>query len=75
MNKKQIRLLVATVSVTLLIILSICSIAKFYAKDKNFKMIYKLQENESVAQVAEKFDVDVKDIKLDGNYLMFEIKQ
>lgn len=56
----------------------IASIAKTYTvyadKDKSFKMIYKLQDGESCMDVARRFGVKVEDMKLDGRYVMLEVK-
>lgn len=74
MNKRVYGVGLAAITI-LLLILSICSFNKFYTKDKGLKMIYKLRENESVVEVAQRFKVDPVDIKNDGGYLMFVVKK
>ncbi|MCM0648674.1 hypothetical protein NBE98_09835 [Clostridium swellfunianum] len=74
MNKKRIYGVRLAALAILLFILSICSLAKFYTKDKPLKMIYKLRENEGTVEVAKRFNVDPKTIKYDGGYLIFEVK-
>lgn len=59
--------------IILLLLTSICSLVDHYSKQP-LKMIYKLKENESVVEVAQRFKVNPQDIKIDDNYLIFEVK-
>jgi hypothetical protein len=37
-------------------------------------MIYKLKDNENIFEVAQRFKVNPQDIKIDDNYLIFDVK-
>jgi hypothetical protein len=58
----------------LLSIVSITAAVKHYA-NKPIKMVYYLRDGENRKEVAERFNVKVEDIKIDGRYLMFEVKK
>lgn len=72
MRKKK---LIAFILVMLAVfsILSISKVIKNYA-DKPVKMVYYLRDGESKREVAARFNVRLEDIKVDGRYLMFEVK-
>jgi hypothetical protein len=58
MDKKRLygaRLAVLTI---VLLISSICSISNLYTKNKEFKMIYKVQQGEKLSDISRKFKVD-----------------
>jgi hypothetical protein len=42
----------------LLLMFSICSISNLYTKNKEFKMIYKVQQGEKLSDISRKFKVD-----------------
>lgn len=71
-KKKLIALILAMLAV--FSIISITSKVRNYAENKSFKMIYLLQEGESCESVARRFGVKVEDLKIDGRYVMFEVK-
>jgi hypothetical protein len=55
-------------------IISISNKIRDYAESKPVKMIYFLKDNESSREVAARFNVKAEDIKVDGRYLMFEVR-
>lgn len=53
----------------------ICNKIRDYADKKPFKMIYYLRDGETRKEVAQKFNVKVEDMKIEGRYLMFEVRK
>jgi LysM repeat protein len=68
MNKKRAYGVVLAAITILLLILIICSFTKLYTKDKEFKMVYKVQAGEKLSDIARRFDVKpVEIVKANGH--------
>jgi hypothetical protein len=73
MNNKK-ALAMTLILVLMFLFLIMCRLMSFYASKSSFDMIYKLKPGERLTEAAERFKVNAADIKVDGDYLVFEIK-